>query len=178
MEIGTQSMIGLGVDLEHIERFSFLRRPGGGAFYERVYSPIEKRLFGQDLTGLTLCFTAKEAVAKVLRSGLALGEQGFATCAEIQIQSARGLSQPRVILVGRARVLAQAQRCSRVLLAWTHDDDLACSIALGTDGTGEEDELRDALNALLGEVSGTLKCSALSPKLDVEASEELCRAMI
>lgn len=178
MEIGTQSMISLGVDLEHIERFSFLRRPGGRAFYERVYSPTERGLFGQDLTGLTLCFTAKEAVAKVLRSGLALGEPGYAACAEIQIQSGRDLSQPRVILVGRARVLAQAQGFSCVLLAWTHDGGLACSLALGTDGTGEETTLRDALSALLWNVSGKLKRSALSAELDVEASEELCRAMI
>jgi phosphopantetheine--protein transferase-like protein len=140
-------MIQVGVDVERIERFSRLTG-GWEPFYQRVYTPAERSAFGRDAQLLALCLTAKEAVAKVLGTGLSLGPGGKADCRDIEISCGPRGSQPEVKLAGKALAIKEALGLSRVLLLWHHGSGYAYSIA-GAGGVGHEPQLRRGLTIAL-----------------------------
>jgi phosphopantetheine--protein transferase-like protein len=126
-------MLRVGIDLERIERFVFDRTPGRQAFYQQVYTPTERKLFGKDPVRLALCFTAKEAVSKVLGTGLGLGDASRVSCPDIEIHHEPGMSQPEVVLKRQAQAVANQLDVIRIVLDWYHNHHLACTIAAGGD---------------------------------------------
>ena len=140
-------MVQVGIDVVRIERFSRLSN-GWGPFYRRVYTTTEQTAFGKDPVLLALCLTAKEAVAKVLGTGLSLGAGPEVACTELEITCALGGQYPSVRLSGSAMKIRDELRLSRIVLVWYHDLDCAFSIAAAGDA-GLEQQLTCALKATL-----------------------------
>src|SRR5258708_33049949 len=121
-------MIHLGIDVESVNRF---RRMKGvwEPFYRRVYTPAERAAFGTDPILLSLCLTAKEAVAKVLGTGLYLGDPGRVDSREIEITCDVSGRDPQVHLSGRALEVKEHLQLACVLLLLYHNSEYAYSIS-------------------------------------------------
>jgi phosphopantetheine--protein transferase-like protein len=155
-------MIRVGIDLTPIERFAFIRRQGGNAFYQRVYTPLEQSTFGKDLLSLALCFAAKEAISKMLGTGLSLDQPNTVACRDIEISFSRGMHQPKAILTGNAHSVAWQLQIHEIALYLHHNHQVACAIVGGTDISTAISELRSSLMESL---------MILVPKLDRIAPE-------
>ena len=111
----------LGIDLESIARFKLLAKPGGRAFFDRVYTSAEQASASDNPVLLALYFTAKEAVAKALGTGLGLNSAPAVSGKDIEIRWTPGEERPRVALWRGAAARAEYMHLS------------ACAIAVGTD---------------------------------------------
>ena len=85
------TVVSIGIDLEHVERFAGMGRAAWSAFYERVFTPAEQSEFGNSALSLALCFSAKEAVSKVLGTGLHINQSDEVCCKDIEINCDCGL---------------------------------------------------------------------------------------
>ncbi len=140
-------MVRSGIDLERIARFAIVEKRVGKAFYARVFTPLEQARFGYQQSLLSLCFTAKEAVAKTLGTGLELKSAVSVCCSDIEIVCGDDLNRPQVNLRGRARELARELNLNQVVLLWHHNRTLACSLAGAAESESEMVELQRALAA-------------------------------
>jgi holo-[acyl-carrier protein] synthase len=123
---------GVGIDLESIERFNLVTKPGGRAFFDRVYTSGERASASGNPVLLALYYTAKEAVAKALGTGLDLS--GAAVSGkDIEIRWTPGEERPTVVLWRGAAARAESLHVSDVAVCWEHTPRLACAIAVGTD---------------------------------------------
>lgn len=137
-------MILVGIDLEATRRFARLRPAVRGAVYRRLFTREEEQAFDADHTRSALCFASKEALAKVLGTGLGIGQGPEVSCLDIEI---RGLTstaalKPRVILRGQARAIAEDLGLARLILAWLWGDGTVCAIAAGATAEIPAAELR------------------------------------
>ncbi|OLC19176.1 MAG: hypothetical protein AUH27_06610 [Chloroflexi bacterium 13_1_40CM_66_19] len=123
----------LGIDLESIARFKLLAKPGGRAFFDRVYTSAEQASASDNPVLLALYFTAKEAVAKALGTGLGLNSAPAVSGKDIEIRWTPGEERPRVALWRGAAARAEYMHLSDVVVIWEHTARLACAIAVGTD---------------------------------------------
>jgi holo-[acyl-carrier protein] synthase len=139
-------MVGIGVDLERIDRFAKFREEGWAAFLRSVYTPGERVRFGMNPLRLALCFTAKEAVSKALGTGLHLSHPDAVRCTDIEIECPKITDEPRVALKGKALEVADRLKLSEIILCWRHNDSLAYSIAIGADNTDDIPRLRAGLD--------------------------------
>ena len=153
-------MIQLGIDVVRVERFCRLSG-GWGPFYRRVYTASERTMFGETPALLALCLTAKEAVAKVLGTGLSLGAHTEVDCREIEITCDPGGQHPSVRLIGSALRIKDELKLSRVILFWHHNYEYAFSVA-GAGDAGFEPQLTRALRGALGSL--ILRVAALKRK--------------
>ena len=148
-------MVRVGIDLECIDRFALVLKPGGEAFYQRVYTPSERMTFGRSLELLALAFTAKEAVAKVLGTGLSPDTAHGVTGQEIEIYLASPPDQHlAVVFRGKAQGVASRLGLSEVLLCWARNRRLACTVAVGGKDLPRgvwHEALRVALRSMLGD---------------------------
>jgi holo-[acyl-carrier protein] synthase len=145
-------MIRVGIDLENIKRFDLIQKGRKRAFYQRVYTPAERSAYGTDPVALALCFTAKEAVAKALGTGLTLGIPHCVSPIDIETLCSRRENQPRVSLWGKAQEVAWELHLSEIILYWHHNGRLAFSIAGGADTALTVVELHGALKKSLEDV--------------------------
>jgi holo-[acyl-carrier protein] synthase len=108
----------------------------GQKFLDRVFTPAEQK-YCQDRKNCTQHlagrFAAKEAVLKVLGTGW---RDGIAWT-DIEVRNEPS-GQPRVVLTGRCRVIADELGLSRVLISISHIEThaIASAIGLGLDGPG------------------------------------------
>lgn len=119
----------VGVDLLHIGELDRLtRRPW---FLRLLYSPAERRTadgFGADRRREFLAgrFAAKEAVLKVLGTGLLAGIPAW------QVDIARTVSgAPAVRLTGAAQQRAAELGLGQITLSLSHKDELVMAVAVG-----------------------------------------------
>lgn len=138
--------------MERIARFAIVEKPVGRAFYARVFTPLEQARFKHQQSLLALCFTAKEAVAKTLGTGLELKSPVTVCCSDIEITCGDDLNRPQVNLRGRARELALELNLSQVVLLWHHNRTLACSMAGAAESESEIVELQRALTSSMSEL--------------------------
>lgn len=148
-------MVQVGIDIVRIEQFSQLSS-GWAPFYRRVYTATERTAFGKDPVLLALCLTAKEAVAKVLGTGLSLGAGEEVDCTEIEVTCDAGGQYPSVRLSGSALKIKDELKLSRVVLFWYHDLDCAFSVA----GAGDADVEQQLTCALKAALCSLIKCVA------------------
>ena len=148
-----KSVVRVGIDLARIERFTFVQRRHSNAFYRRAYTSAEQLLFGKNPVLLALCFTAKEAVSKVLGTGLSLGKSENVDCLDIEIRLASASSTPEVFLRGMARARAKQLGLTEIMLFWYYNDRLACSIAGGVSSSLDVVELESGLRKSLSEIA-------------------------
>lgn len=117
---------GVGVDIIEIERVGRLVKRYGDRFLRRVFTPeelketegVEDRLAGR--------FAAKEAVLKVLQTGLAEG----ISWRDVEIRSGKA-GEPRVGLSGEAKIHAKSRGIRTVHLSISHDQGRAIAFAVG-----------------------------------------------
>lgn len=122
-------IVGLGTDIVEIVRIGHMIERYGEHFLRRIYTDEEirychrRREYVQHYAGR---WAAKEAVMKVLGSGLAQAVRWK----DIEILS-RPSGQPEVVLHGPVRDLAQSREIDRVILSISHCRAYATATAIG-----------------------------------------------
>ncbi len=119
-----------GVDAAEIHRIARAVERWGQRFLDRVYTPAEQSYCGSRMQRLAGRFAAKEAISKVLGTGVR-----YIRWREMEIlPDPRG--KPVVSLYGRAQTVAAALRLGEISVSITHTGDLALAfaMALGSDG--------------------------------------------
>ncbi|MCL5612407.1 MAG: 4'-phosphopantetheinyl transferase superfamily protein [Chloroflexi bacterium] len=136
----------VGIDLTSPIRFGFINTQGGAAFYRRVFTSRERQTCRRSLLSLAACFAAKEAVSKVLKTGLTIGEANHVTCHSIEISDI-ATSEPKVHLRGVALQVAQQLGLEQIILRRDDIDDYVVVYAIGAAGI-PTDDLRAALKTV------------------------------
>lgn len=116
----------VGVDIIEIDRVERVVEKYGDRFLNRVFTPTElreSRLRPQSLAGR---FAAKEAVLKVLQTGLARG----ISWKEVRITAGES-GEPGVTLEGQAEREARSRQIGKIHLSISHDRDRAIAFAVG-----------------------------------------------
>jgi len=134
--------LGLGVDIVELERVRGIYARHGERFLGRVYAEPERtraREMRDPTSFLAGRFAAKEAILKVLGTGLSGGIRWLDVVIEREPSGA-----PRVYLSGKAFARASAMGLGRILLSISHGRDLAIAQALGFRGDPGEVRYRDA----------------------------------
>ena len=127
--------IGHGTDLVEVARIRDILTRQGHRFLQRLYTPGERVMAGEDPSVRFLAgrFAAKEAVLKALGTGWIAG------LAWTDIDVARLPSgKPTILLSGGCRKLADELGvvCLDVSITHTSEHAAATAIALGAAGTG------------------------------------------
>lgn len=113
-----------GVDLLEIERFEAAVQRHGERFLARVFTPRELFEVGDNLASLAARFTAKEAIAKALGTGI-----GDVSWQEIEIL--RGpVGQPDLYLHGQALKLADELGLGNWSLSMSHSHTYAIALVV------------------------------------------------
>jgi holo-[acyl-carrier protein] synthase len=116
-----------GIDLIEIKRIQRAIQRHGMRFLERVYTPGELAVCGQDAACLAGRFAAKEAVSKALGTGI-----GPVVWREMEILSGPA-GEPVLRLHGKAQVIAAALKLTAwsVSISDTRTQAAAVAVALG-----------------------------------------------
>jgi holo-[acyl-carrier protein] synthase len=141
-------MVSVGVDLVKLDRFAFIQTPGGETFYHRVYTRAEQAAYGKASQRLAACFSGKEAVSKVLGTGLMIGETARVACHDIEVLCRPITGQPELQLTDRALSIAAELGLTQIALRWFHTTEFVVSVAGGIDAI-------DALADLIGIIEDT-----------------------
>lgn len=126
------NVIAHGVDLTELARIEKIWGAHGDRFLERIYTSSERDYClacKQPLPRLAGRFAAKEAVLKVLGTGLRGGLEW--TLIETLPD---GYGKPIVTLQGAAAQLAAEQGIDTILMSISHSGDYAIASALGLSG--------------------------------------------
>jgi holo-[acyl-carrier protein] synthase len=113
-----------GVDLIEIERVAGILDRRGQRYLERIYTPAELLLCGERIESLAVRFAAKEAVAKVLGSGI-----GDVSWQEIEILHDEHKA-PVLFLHGKATQIAGKLGLRNWSISLSHSQDLAIAFVV------------------------------------------------
>ena len=116
-----------GIDLLEIDRMREAIAIHGERFLKRVFTPLELEANAQKVESLAGRFSAKEAVAKALGSGI-----GDVSWKEIEILRAES-GAPQLVLHGAAKRMAEDQGLTNWSLSLSHGKwhAVAMVVALG-----------------------------------------------
>jgi holo-[acyl-carrier protein] synthase len=113
-----------GIDAAEIPRIAKAVERWGQRFLDRVYTPAEQRYCGKKIQRLAGRFAAKEAISKVLGTGIR-----YIRWRELEIlPDQRG--KPTVTLHGRAVLIADHLGLGPIGISITHTDTLALAFAV------------------------------------------------
>ena len=115
----------IGTDIMEITRIRRTLERWGKRFLNRVYTPAELDIYGRRPHLLTTCFAGKEAVMKVLGTGL----KGVAF-KEIEILHHPD-GKPYIILHDRAQQEATKMGIKEIDISLSHSRDYATATAIG-----------------------------------------------
>ena len=124
VEFALMGALHSGVDLIRVERVGDVLARHGQRFLDRIFTAREQDYVGDRLQELAARFAAKEAVMKVLGTGV----RGIGWREIEVLANARG--KPVVLLHGRARVRANRLRLNTVEVSLTHESGMACAFAV------------------------------------------------
>jgi holo-[acyl-carrier protein] synthase len=113
-------IIGIGVDIVEIKRFSGVMERLGEKFLFRLFTPEEQRYCNghrDPVPHFAARFAAKEAVFKALGTGWAKG----VTWLDVEVQK-EGQEAPRIVLQGEAQRLCAARSVRNAHLSLSHSD--------------------------------------------------------
>lgn len=117
-------MIKTGIDLIRTNRLAEVDPAIRERFIKRVFTPTEQEQSGGDIESLSGIFAAKEAISKVLGTGI-----GKVAWQEIEIIHAPS-GEPSVQLHGKASEVAQQKGLRHWSVSITHDGGLAAAVAV------------------------------------------------
>ncbi len=123
-DIATFSCIACGVDIVEIEDIAQSIKVGGEQFLQRVYTQSELMFCNGRLPQLAARFAAKEAVSKVLGTGM----RGI-SLHDIEIVSNRR-GRPSICLNGRAAAKAQRLRLQEWNVSLSHTKSFAVAFVV------------------------------------------------
>jgi holo-[acyl-carrier protein] synthase len=119
-----------GVDAAEIHRIAKAVERWGQRFLDRVYTPAEQHYCGLRVQRLAGRFAAKEAISKVLGTGIR-----YIRWREMEIlPDAKG--KPVVTLHGRAQSVAASLKLGQIGVSITHTGDLALAFAMALGDNG------------------------------------------
>lgn len=130
-----------GVDLMRVARIERVIRQYGDRFVMRIFTPNEQAICGDRVHAYAARWAAKEAVAKLLGTGLQGLGSGATAVSWLSIEIRRNNQQkPIVYLHGRAAEVARQNQLQHIDISLSHDGDyvIASAVALQV-GTTEED---------------------------------------
>ncbi len=121
--------IGHGIDLVENDRIEKIWQDHPEKFLNRVLTAVESQYCTSKrnpVPHMAGRFAAKEAILKVMGTGW----KGQISWTDIEITNDEG-GQPRVVLSGHTRKIADDLGISRILLSITHTDRYAAASAIG-----------------------------------------------
>ena len=122
-------IIGVGTDIVEVERIvrAFLRRPE--KFIQKILAieEIEKKPVNREIEYLARRFAAKEAISKVLGTGMRFG----VSFSDILILTDLKTGQPSVKLKGHAKQQAAKKGINRILISISDEKNYAMAFAIG-----------------------------------------------
>lgn len=126
-----------GVDILEIDRLDSVSPAIRRRFIQRVYTPAEREILGEDNEALAGRFAAKEAVSKALGTGI-----GYVRWQDIEILDGR-YGEPILNLYGNAVKIAErlALTTWSVSISHSRNQAVAVAVALGQSepvGNGHE----------------------------------------
>lgn len=119
-------MIRNGVDVIEIDRIEAAITRHGKRFLERIYTQSELSDCGHLVSSLAVRFAAKEAVAKMLGTGI--GDVGWR---EIEIRRAES-GAPELSLYGSAASIAQSLGLTSWAISLSHTRTIAIASVIAT----------------------------------------------
>lgn len=125
----------VGIDVVEIDRIGAVLARFGERFLRRVYTDREQERYGTRPSELAARFAAKEAVMKVLGTGV----QGVRWRDIEVLPNRRG--KPIVVLYDTAAARAELLGFSHVAISLTHSRSEAMAIVVATQGTGPKREV-------------------------------------
>ncbi len=125
-----------GIDLTDIAPFARLLDRHGGRFLERIYTWRERECCGQDAALLACLFAAKEAVAKVLGTGLNYLAETGVDLREMEIVADSMRGPAGVCLYGAARTRAEELHLREWSVSFAHSRTYALAMVIAWSGTG------------------------------------------
>jgi holo-[acyl-carrier protein] synthase len=125
-EVGAQR---IGVDAVYLPSWGRYLEVGGEGFLHRVYTPLELAQAEGEEERLASRFAGKEAVLKVLGSGIA--EVGMGSVEIFCEDSGR----PRVRLYAAAAGVAEELSLSALEVSLCHEQDYALAVATAAEGS-------------------------------------------
>ncbi len=117
-------MIKSGIDLIRTNRLADINPAIRERFIKRVFTPTEQEQARGDLESLSGIFAAKEAVSKVLGTGI-----GKVSWQDIEVIHAPS-GEPLVHLHGEASQVARERGLRHWSVSITHDGGLAAAVAV------------------------------------------------
>jgi len=124
------STVGIGVDMVDKRRISSLHERYGLKFARRILSEAEFRDYQRvkdKVSFLAKRFSAKEAISKVLGTGVGQGIR----FSELSVEhDAKG--KPLAVLSGRAQQIMKELQIDSILLSTSDEKEQAISFAVGT----------------------------------------------
>ncbi|HEY4692216.1 MAG TPA: holo-ACP synthase [Bellilinea sp.] len=119
-----------GVDILEIDRMDSVSPAIRRRFIQRVYTPAEREILGEDNEALAGRFAAKEAVSKALGSGI-----GFVRWQDIEVLNGP-YGEPVLNLYGNAVKIAEALGLDTWSVSISHSRNhaVAVAVAIGQDG--------------------------------------------
>ena len=126
------SVLGIGVDIVEIARFTTAIERSGKAFIDRLFLPAEQAYCSpqrEPARCYAARFAAKEAVAKALGTGI--GER--LAWRDIEIQR-KATGEPFIVLHGTGEESAKTLGVSKILVSISHSENYAVAnaICIGT----------------------------------------------
>ena len=144
---------GLGIDLEYVARFAGSALAPSTAFARQVFSARERRAWNGPAAAAS-AFTAKEAIAKALGTGLCLRRGPGVPCRDIEVLVDLAARNVAVELRGAAAVQA-ARLGAEGGSAWCWcDGRVACTIAALFSGNGGSASLDAGLASVRRGIQG------------------------
>jgi holo-[acyl-carrier protein] synthase len=117
----------VGIDLVKAATIQAALAEHGQRYLDRVFTPAEQAQCDGDPLRLAARFAAKEATMKVLQ----VGPDDAVPWPSIEVVRDPG-SGPRIALRGPAADLASAAGLSALALSFTHEDEYAAAVVVGT----------------------------------------------
>ena len=115
----------IGTDIMEIARIRRTLERWGERFLNRVYTPAELDIYSRRPPSLTACFAGKEAVMKVLGTGL----RGVGWKEVEVLHSPNG--KPYIILHDRAQTEAAKLGIKEIDISLSHSREYATATAIG-----------------------------------------------
>ena len=125
----------VGIDVVEIDRIRAVLERFGERFLYRVYTDREREQYGNRPSELAARFAAKEAVMKVLGTGV----RGVRWRDIEVLPNRRG--KPIVVLYDTAAARAEFLGFSHVAISLTHSRTEAMAVVVAAQGTGPEREV-------------------------------------
>ncbi|MCS6880177.1 MAG: 4'-phosphopantetheinyl transferase superfamily protein [Oscillochloridaceae bacterium] len=128
--------ITMGIDLTDIAPFARLLDRHGARFLDRIYTPREQKQCGREAALLACLFAAKEAVAKVLGTGLNYLAATGVDLREMEIIAAGPRGPSQVWLHGAARIRAAELALHEWSVSFAHSRTYALAMVIAWPGAG------------------------------------------